>query len=484
MLTSLKNLKPFQLAEYIVLILFAFCLPASWRIATYVMFALYVTTILRAVFEDGFKANVAQRKHMYVYLLFIAFWLVYALSFLYSDNSVEARIQIGKKLSFLLFPLYFLFSDLSYLDKSKVKGVMYAFVVGILMLYSVNLVWAVFDLVFNDAEISRLTSPHKFFKDDNIVFTNMHRCYFSLFTCLSLTFCVTEFITTSDKKTRIFNIIAGIILFFSPFFIYSRAGTLCTMIVLFVLWVWITFILKKKQTGLIIGVSVLISVVAGYFAFPKTIERFTNTIDNVKNDKGDYRIIIRKGNRDVIQENFLFGVGVGDRIDETVVSYREYKDELVPMIMDITPDDIQTSHNDSLLYNEKYVAEVYKYIDSIIDKGKYDSSDVRKYLYEYEFARGCAKGELNAHNQYNDTIIAVGIIGLLLLLSFFVIPIYLWIKNKSFDVVFFSFLVIIAFNSLFESVLERQMGIMFFTFFYFVLFHASFCQNISLENKN
>ena len=54
--------------------------------------------------------------------------------------------------------------------------------------------------------------------------------------------------------------------------------------------------------------------------------------------------------------------------------------------------------------------------------------------------------------------------------------------SENFDVVFFSLLIIIAFNSLFESVFERQMGIMFFVFFYFLLFHGFFCQQ-STDNS-
>ena len=121
MLSSFKCLKTFQLAEYIILALFAFTIPFSWHISTYVMIALFVATILKGVFENGFKPNPAQYRNKVAYILFISFWVIYAVSFLYSDNSAEARIQIGKKLSFLLFPLFFLCSNLSYLTKDRIR---------------------------------------------------------------------------------------------------------------------------------------------------------------------------------------------------------------------------------------------------------------------------------------------------------------------------------------------------------------------------
>ena len=479
MLTSFKNLKKFQLSEYILLALFAFSIPFSWRIATYVMMVLFANVILRGVFEEGFKPNQLQQKHKFVYLIFIAFWAIYAISFLYSENSAEARVQIGKKLSFLLFPLYFLFPNLSYLTKERVRTIMYCFVFGILALYIVNLVWAGYDFLFKEAEIIRLTSPHKFFKTDNTIFPPMHRAHFSLYTCLGMAFCFVEFIKNNSLRLKIFDLLTSIFLFFSTFYVYSRAGILCSIVILFTLWIWVTFMLKKKVFGIIAGSIFLISLVIGYFAFPKTIDRFTDAIDNIQNGKGDCRLTIRNANRYVLRENFVWGTGSGDRNDETLKSYYMYKDSLIPYMKLIKENEINSTGEDeidSTIYEEKYVSKVYIYLDSIINDNNYNELHNKEYFNEYIIVKHCIKHELNAHNQFSDTIIAVGLIGLLLFILMFLSPTYLWIKNKNFDIVFFSLLIIIAFNSLFESVLERQMGIMFFVFFYMLLFHGVFCQ--------
>lgn len=479
MLTSFRNLKKFQLSEYILLALFAFSLPFSWRIATYVMMALFANVILKGVFEEGFKPNQLQYKHKFIYLISIAFWAIYAISFLYSDNSAEARIQIGKKLSFFLFPLFFLFSNLSYLTKDRVRTIMYCFVLGIITLFLINLIWAGYDFIFNEAEIIRITSPHKFFKTDNTIFPPMHRAHFSLYTCLGMVFCFVEFIKNNSLRLKIFDLLTSIFLFFSPFYVYSRAGILCSIVILFTLWIWVTFILKKKRFGIITGSIFLISLVIGYFVFPKTIDRFTNAIDNIQNGKGDCRLTIRNANRYVLRENFIWGTGSGDRNDKTLESYYMYKDNLIPYMKLIKNNDINDTEKDeidSTIYVEKYVSGVYTYLDSIISDNNYNELYNKEYYNEYRIIKHCIKHELNAHNQFYDTIIAVGLIGLILLISFYLSPIYLWIKSKNFDVLFFSLLIIVAFNSLFESVFERQMGIMFFVFFYFLLFHGDFCQ--------
>ena len=489
MFTTFKGLKPFQLSEYIFLTLFAFFIPISWRIATFLMIGLFICCILKGIFEDGFKINLLQYNNKVVYFIFIAFWLIYAISFLYSENSTEARIQIGKKLSFFLFPLFFLCSNLSYLYKNRVRMIMYCFVYGILVLFIANFIWAVYDILFENVDMKRLISHHQFFKtnENDMILPSIHRAYLSIFSFTALVFCCVEFF--KYKHFKIFNAITITILIFIPFFLTSRAGILCTCLISFFIWFWIIFSLKKHKIGIITGLIFATLLTASYFAFPKSIDKFTKAINNIKNGKGDTRITLRLGVRNAIYDNFIFGSGVGDRNDETMKSFQKYKDYIISKIKPIEHTDlninkIQIIFQDSICkYEHKYLEYAYQYADSIINKNKYDDSPIKEYLSEYRIIKHCMKYEMNAHNQFSDTIIAVGIIGLLLLLGMFFVPIYLWIKYRKFDIIFFSLIFIFAFNSLFESVFERQMGIMFFTFFYFLLFHGFFCQQTTNDSQ-
>ena len=343
MLDSFRGLKPFQLSEYILLILYAFVMPFSWRIATYIMIAIFITTILRGVFEEGFKVNKAQYNNKFVYFIFIAFWLIYAISFLYSDNTFEARILIGRKLSFLLFPIFFLCADLSYLTKDRVRIILYFFVFGILTLFFVNLIWAGYDVLIEDKHINRIKLPHRFFKTNtnSFIFTEIHRAYFSLLTSFSLAFCLKELFTSKKIRLIIFNAISAIILIFLPFFLTSRAGILCTFLVLFIIWIWLCFIKKNKKIGIVTGILMIGFMVVGYFAFPKTIDRFTKAINRVKEGKGDIRLTLRNSCRYAIAENFVFGVGVGDRSDETMKAYKKYRDNIISNIKPIANADLE-----------------------------------------------------------------------------------------------------------------------------------------------
>ena len=116
------------------------------------------------------------------------------------------------------------------------------------------------------------------------------------------------------------------------------------------------------------------------------------------------RIFIWEACTDIIQENILAGVGTGDT-------------------------------KDALL--EKYLKEEMS--------GAYEKS-------------------LNAHNQFFQTQISIGIIGSLLLLSSIFIPLFHSFRTTGNNLLTL-FIIIIIINFLVESMLETQAGVMFYAFF-------------------
>ncbi|WP_298314766.1 O-antigen ligase family protein [uncultured Aquimarina sp.] len=82
------------------------------------------------------------------------------------------------------------------------------------------------------------------------------------------------------------------------------------------------------------------------------------------------------------------------------------------------------------------------------------------------------KKELNAHNQFFQTILECGIIGLFVLLYAFY---YLYRNAGKLEaeerIIIYSFLTLLGMNFLFESMLNRYIGISFFTFFICLLFN-------------
>ncbi len=79
------------------------------------------------------------------------------------------------------------------------------------------------------------------------------------------------------------------------------------------------------------------------------------------------------------------------------------------------------------------------------------------------------KERQNAHNQYTETILAVGIIGLIPMLVFLLFPLYQAWKKRKYLLPVLLFTSIVCLNLLFESMLERQMGLQFIGYFMSVM---------------
>ena len=116
-----------------------------------------------------------------------------------------------------------------------------------------------------------------------------------------------------------------------------------------------------------------------------------------------------------------------------------------------------------MIFYQKYnsLFEVIKE-NLIFGVGTGDSRDklMEKYLEknmktEYEFG-------LNSHNQFLNTAVSIGIIGLVVLILCFLMPFYQGWKQK--ELLLMGFVVIVSMNLLFESMFERQSGVIFYVF--------------------
>ena len=470
-----EGLRPFQKVELLIMMLLAFAIPFSWLAAQYCEVALLVCAVFKVIFDQKFHFNEKQMKFKWAYIIFALTWLAYLIGMIHTENQSVGWAQVSKKLGFLIFPMIFLFSDMSYMNKQRLKAIGNALILGCIMFFLMNVVYALYDVIFNGATSSR------FFDAELMKLYYVHHSYLSMYASLGLMFCFMEIFGDGNRKVKTMNVLAYIMLVVFIILVRSRAG-LIWMVLTFVLqWIWLTFIMKKKKMGWIMGAVFVLAVAGACVVFPQSIARITETINNIVSEhSSDHRLVQFKGYRPVLEENWLFGVGTGDRTDETMSSYYRYKAGL----------------------EEKLGSDMVVVIDRVIDNQYYEPSEsmrtammakaveygveqdtVSKYLVEYQFIRYAIDKEINAHNMFFETMISVGIVGVLLLLAYFVIPLVLWIRMKKFDMLYFSFLMMIGFNALFESVFEVQLGIIFFCFFNSLLFREDFVSENLFKNN-
>ncbi len=102
--------------------------------------------------------------------------------------------------------------------------------------------------------------------------------------------------------------------------------------------------------------------------------------------------------------------------------------------------------------------------NAITGVGTGDIKDVLMAEYAKRNMTGAMEKKLNAHNQFLETAIGQGVVGLLVLLLVFFIPFIRAFKDN--NIVWMLFLVLVGFNFLFESMLNTQLGVFFFAYFY------------------
>lgn len=464
-----EGLRPFQKAELLIMMLLAFAIPFSWLAAQYCEVALLVCAVFKVIFDQKFKFNKDQMRFKWAYIIFAMTWLMYLVGMLYTENQSVGWVQVSKKLGFLIFPMIFLFSDMSYLTKQRLKAIGNALILGCILFFMMNFVYALYDVIFNGYSTSR------FFDPDLMKLYYVHHSYLSMYASLGLMFCFMGIFENEKRKIKIINLLAYLTLVVFIILIRSRAGLIWLVLTFVLQWIWLTFIMKKKKLGVIMGCVFVFAVAGVCVAFPRSVSRITDTIANIMSEhSSDHRLVQFKGYKQVLEDNWLFGVGTGDRSDETMASYQRYKDNIVKQIGPEMAEVI-----DKAIDNQWYepVDGMRQLVyEEAVKMGK-DPDFVVSYLVEYQFIRYAIDKEINTHNMFFETMLSVGIIGLLLLLAYFVIPLVLWIRTKRFDMLYCSLLLMIGFNALFESVFEVQLGIIFFCFFNSLLFNAAFVHN-------
>jgi len=212
-----------------------------------------------------------------------------------------------------------------------------------------------------------------------------------------------------------------ILLFFTLMIVLlsSKAGLLLWLSVIGFYTVILVFKCKRWVSGLTFLALAMTVFVILLLSFPNAATRVSqakqdmtssDAFESSARSTGD-RVLIWRASKEVVERNFLIGVGTGDVRDELMTEYKK-----------------------------ENVITIFKHY-------------------------------LNAHNQYIQTFIALGICGLLLLVAMMAVPAIFSFRRENY--IYFAFLFIVAISMFVESMLERQEGVVFYVFFNTLLFSSA-----------
>ncbi len=348
---------------------------------------------------------ISKNKFTYV---FIFFYILHIVGLFFSDNRNEGLFELEKKLSLFIFPL--IFSNIPVLSPKQIKNIFLGFVISCFTASVICLCYALFQYVaYND---NQYFSYHPL-----VQIIGMHAIYMAMYICLCIFIIVYYYGNIVFEET---GLLKKLIFFFSIiyfvvflFLLSARAEIVAFFIIAFA-GIFIYAFKRRKviQAFGLAGILLLFFAILIYFN-PQNKERFKEAI----NYKSQYSIDKQWGGRaerllmwdcsmDLVKDNLLTGVGTGDAQGELNTCYK-------------------TKNYGALLY----------YPDT----------------------------QYNSHNQYLQTTIDIGILGLaVLLICFFMVA------KGAIDVKNYlglSFIILFAICSFTESMLESNKGIVFYSFF-------------------
>jgi O-antigen ligase len=350
---------------------------------------------------------------------FILLYLMYGLGMFYTANLNEGWSDMLTMFPLLLFPIFI--STLDYSVSGKKNNVMLAFLGGCMAAGLICMGNAVYTWY--------ATGINEFLYTNLSLF--MHPSYFALYLNLALCYLYQRLIFGGDTGYFKTPVIISVLFFINLLILmlYSKAGILtagivqCTMLTV--------SIKKRKNAGKAIGIVLGLTLFCFLFykVVPDNQERImrseqevmTKPLNKASSESSSLRLLIWNSAKPLIKRTFLFGTGTGDVKDELVAVYKS---------------------NSIAVALEK---------------------------------------ELNAHNQFLQTLIAIGLPGLILLILSLASPFLFGVRTGNYLLSMFCF--IMAFNFLFESMLERQAGAVFFAFFSSLLVIAGYSDKLADKSK-
>jgi len=409
--------KPLENIYYKLYILFfgvlAFSIPLYDRIAAMAIVLIMFTWLIEGKFSQKFLRIKKDQFRRYI-LSFSLIYILYLLGFLYTKNQIYGLLDLQTKLSLLVFPLLFATIDHNILKDKKGKFLFY-YILGCFVTTIVLLSHSFYNFLESYSTNEFYYSSLSWYQ---------HASYLSMFLVFAIGILLYQVHTKSIFKNTPKPLLVVLIIYFGTFiFLLSSKAGILTFIIILLSYIGILLYEKQYLKGIAIFLISSLVIWGMFTFFSITSSRImdaqkTIAKENVKNDATDStseRIHIWQSAVSIIKENILFGVGTGDA-------------------------------NDALL--RSYKANQYS---------------------------GALEKRLNAHNQYLQTFIAIGIIGFLVLIGMLFIPLYQTLKQRT--ILYLLILFLISFNLLFESMFERQAGVVFYSFFNGLFFFYMYIDN-------
>lgn len=409
---------------YALLLLAVSTLPLT----TFLMLPIALLMLLNMIVEWNWKQkwqNVKQQQAVPALFFFLSVFLIPIIGFFFSYNKSHALSAFDCNLWFLIAPVVFLTYPREYMTVKRIRAALKWFSIATIVHAFILLSVASYKLLKFGDDSSFYYIKLSFLRHPSYV------AMYSTFTFFILLYFIHNYKKHLSRATWFFLVFALIILMTLVVLLQSKSGILVFGILMLI---WACYLIYHAKYKILWSALFLVVVLGTGWVVFKTdllpVNRLQETVTQVKNHKknpyghgsSEIRLTVWQSSWELAKKNLPWGVGTGD-VD-----------------------------------NELCLNAVKKNYTNLIGH------------------------HFNAHNQYLQTLLAVGIPGLIILLCYCLYP--LWFSIKSKDILFFSFGVILIFNILVESMFEVRAGVDFFAILNVLLWQLTSLKTTNLTNNS
>jgi len=409
-----------KLDFYLLMALF-FSIPLFPAITTILLICYFIFKVPQ--FSKGYFSTLSRRKPL---SFFMVLYLILLLGIIYTIDLENGLFKVQTQVSLFLVPFFMGGGILSVIQRNRL---LLAYVFGVLftiLLCIVNLAYRI--LVTGKLYVLDSFSREQplFFYKELSRFLDLHPTYFSIYLGVGL-FCL---LSISFKNTQRGKVLKGILigLFFVFLFLTSSKGGIFSFVLVFTSYLIFESWEKKKSLNRKIVLALFLGTVIMIAINPLLLRRSSQLISSL-NDK----IFVGEN----LKESSNIRFNLWD------LSLKTYKDSPV------------------LGYG---TGSVYKILED-------------RCLKHYSFST-CETIRLkNSHNQYLNFLVSNGVLALIPFVIALVLAFRTALKSK--NRIFVLFMMFMALNFFFESILQRERGVVFFMLFVTMLIMS----NDSYEKK-
>ena len=274
-------------------------------------------------FEGDFKNKLHLFLTNKLALLFVSLYLIHIVVFFYSQNMKAVWFDLQVKLSIFIFPVLIASKPLSSRKKTFVLAAFIAgaFIVSLYMLARATYIY--FTLGENEFFYVDFSSP-------------IHPSYFAMYLAFAIALLTIDLLFSEKHLQKISNTFSVLLIsFFSLIIILlsSKSGLFTLLSIFFFNIVYVVFWLKKYWIGIlsiVIALVVFVGVVKSNHLVFDRLHEFVDAVVTYKQDENrdeakstKIRLRVWESAVAVIKDNFWVGVGSGDAKDELMKSYKK-----------------------------------------------------------------------------------------------------------------------------------------------------------------